>query len=150
MTDRAAFAAIGALPERIEFEAAIVIARDSSDRILMQLRDDIPKIAAPGMWCLFGGGQEGQETLAQAAQREFWEETGVMLGPDELSPFARIATAARPDGVLYAYQSLRLLTPDAIKLGEGAGFAFLTASQIENLPVVRSSRLVIEHFFSQL
>jgi 8-oxo-dGTP pyrophosphatase MutT (NUDIX family) len=42
---------------------------------LMQLRDDIPGISDPGMWCFPGGHCEPGEELETCARREFFEET---------------------------------------------------------------------------
>lgn len=52
--------------------ALAMLQRDG--RWLMQLRDDIPSIVAPGCWGLFGGHLDPGETPEQALRRELQEE----------------------------------------------------------------------------
>jgi len=55
--------------------ALAMLERDG--RWLMQLRDEIPNIVAPGCWGLFGGHLDPAETPEQALRRELLEEIGV-------------------------------------------------------------------------
>ena len=52
--------------------ALAMLQRDG--RWLIQLRDEIPTIVAPGCWGLFGGHLEPGETPEQALRRELLEE----------------------------------------------------------------------------
>jgi 8-oxo-dGTP pyrophosphatase MutT (NUDIX family) len=59
------------------------------DRLLLQLRDDIPTILYPGCWALFGGHLEPGESPIQAVKREIWEEIGFkMTDPVYFRPYS--------------------------------------------------------------
>jgi 8-oxo-dGTP pyrophosphatase MutT (NUDIX family) len=60
--------------------ALALLQRDG--RWLMQLRDEIPSIVAPGCWGLFGGHLDPGETPEQALRRELLEE--ISWQPPEL------------------------------------------------------------------
>lgn len=143
MTDL--FTPLGDLPAAPVTRAAVVVACDTRGRVLLQLRDDLPGVAAPGQWCIFGGGVEGDEGLADAAAREFHEETGVSLPPDRFQPLAAVAGRARKGGVLYAFRCLDPVEVAQIALAEGAGFGFFTARQLARLDLVPTTRAVLSH-----
>ncbi|RBI85717.1 7,8-dihydro-8-oxoguanine-triphosphatase [Rhodosalinus halophilus] len=141
------FRTLGALPEVEGWRGALVMAQDEAGRVLMQLRDDRHDIAAPGQWGMFGGGVEPQETLVEAAVREFREETGIWLSEDELAPLVRVPSHARPDGVLYVFHTDRSIAPRDVRLGEGAGFAFLTPAQLLRFEVIAPLRPLFAEMF---
>ena len=60
-----------------EFAHAVLMV---SGAYVLQLRDDVPGIAYPGMWALFGGALEPDEEPAQGLRREIFEELGIALG----------------------------------------------------------------------
>ena len=143
MTD--GFTPLGTLTPASDWRAALIVACDDLGRVLLQLRDDLPGVAAPGQWGVFGGQVEGEETLAQAAAREFREETGIALPLEQLQPLAAIRSNARADGVLYAFRAQTPVAPGQIRLGEGAGFAFFAPHQLGALPMVATSRAILAH-----
>ncbi|WP_371039089.1 MULTISPECIES: NUDIX domain-containing protein [unclassified Rhodosalinus] len=140
-----AFRPVGPLPEAELWRGALVRARDTLGRELLQLRDDLPHVAGAGCWSLFGGGVEAGETLEGAARREFAEETGIALAPGDLVPLARAGATAKPGGVLYVFDCTRALAPGAVRLGEGAGFGFLTPAQVDAWPLLPQIRALLQN-----
>lgn len=110
-----------------QVEVAIAILyRDG--KLLLQLRDDIPGIAYPGCWALFGGHIEPGEIPEIALKRELQEE----IGYDVLSVYkfgcytdvtvirhvfyAQLSVDVK-DLVLEEGWDMALLTPDEIRVG---------------------------------
>ena len=58
--------------------SARVILADGADRLLL--------FESGGYWFTPGGGIEPGETIEQAATRELWEETGLLIAADQLGP----------------------------------------------------------------
>jgi 8-oxo-dGTP pyrophosphatase MutT (NUDIX family) len=64
--------------QRYARRSARVILADGADRLLL--------FESGGFWFTPGGGIEPGETIEQAATRELWEETGLLIAPDQLGP----------------------------------------------------------------
>lgn len=124
----------------------LILAKDQLGRILMQLRDDFDHILRPAHWSFFGGHVEPGEALLPCALREFEEETGILLGPDELVPLCR--TVSSYSHQWFAFECTRILDPQDIRLGEGAGFAFLTLEQARSFTTVPRATEVLGHWQS--
>lgn len=75
-------------------EIAPTVLFDTSGRLLLQLRDDIPTIIHPGKIGLFGGHREQSETFLECAVREIHEELSLYLPPER---FQSVTTRSGPD-----------------------------------------------------
>lgn len=106
--------------------AIAILYRDG--KLLLQLRDDIPGIAYPGCWALFGGHIEPGETQEIALRRELQEEIGYDV--PSVYKFGCYTDVAVIRHVFYAQLSvdvkdlvlkegwdMGLLTPDEIRVG---------------------------------
>lgn len=141
-----AFPLIGPWDQPGTYRGALLIPIDDKDRVLVQLRDYNPAAIYPGKWGLFGGGVEDDETLVGAACREFLEETGITVLPHALRPFARVLGDSGAQ--LFAFSCRLDGTPADIRLGEGAGFAFLGPDDLTRLDLVPASRALLEYWIS--
>lgn len=61
----------------MQFSVGVVLVKGK--KALMQLRDIKPNIVLPGHWSVPGGHVGGEESVEEAAKREFKEETGYFL-----------------------------------------------------------------------
>ncbi len=136
MTDPdAAFPLFGDWDRPGQGAGAMIYAVDREARVLMQLRDDRPHLPGAGFWAPFGGGLEAGETLREAAVREFEEETGLIAAASGLRPFGRCLSPRRSRARLYSFVMPLDVGPEAVRVGEGAGFAFYTARQLRLIPL---------------
>ena len=62
--------------QSLHFSLAILL---RNGRYVLQLRDNKPGIAAPGLWALFGGAVEQNEAPEEAVRREVYEELGLKV-----------------------------------------------------------------------
>lgn len=129
-------------------EMAVVLACDALGRVLLQLRDDFKHIAKPGRWGMFGGHVEPEEAPIDAVVREFTEETGLTFLPENFIPFVRLVSDTGARHFIY-----RLTVPiegRQIRLGEGAGFAFLGREQLHKFDLLPAARAPIDLHFAQI
>ncbi|WP_204106331.1 MULTISPECIES: NUDIX hydrolase [Spirulina sp. CCY15215] len=106
-------------------EVAIAILYQNGN-FLMQLRDNVPNIAAPGCWGFFGGHLDPGETPEMALVRELKEEISYEFS-GELVKFGRYPS----DRVMRHIFAVPLLVPLAeLELKEGWDFALVTVDEI--------------------
>lgn len=108
---------------RITAVALAVLERDG--RWLIQLRDDMESIVAPGRWGLFGGHMEPGETPEQSLRRELLEEIGFRSGA--VNPWFRSAAGGR---VRHVFRVDLNVEPEQLQLHEGQD---MTLASLEEL-----------------
>ncbi len=103
-------------------------------KYLMQLRDDIPNIAYPGVWGFFGGHIEPGEEPEAALKRELIEEINYRV--EQLTIFrcdyaTRSSKADRPGKYIRHLYSCPLTVPvEELELKEGWDLKLLTPTEI--------------------
>ncbi|GCL37422.1 MAG: NUDIX hydrolase [Sphaerospermopsis kisseleviana] len=110
--------------DQIPQVAIVILYQDN--KYLMQLRDNIPTIAAAGCWGLFGGHLEADETPEIALVREVKEEISY-----ELPSFVKFGIYSDERVIRYVFQAPLLVGLDQLVLNEGWDMGLLTREDIE-------------------
>jgi ADP-ribose pyrophosphatase YjhB (NUDIX family) len=104
---------------------------DGDGRLLLHLRDDKEGIPQPGVWAIPGGAIEPGESPLEAAKRELLEETGQSAEP------LHFFSTVRWEGYrVVLYCAAARFDEREIVVGEGQGFRFYSAEEIESVPNV--------------
>jgi len=110
-----------------EITAVALAVLERQGRWLIQLRDDISTIVAPGRWGLFGGHMEPGETPEQALQRELLEEIGYDSGP--ATPWFRSAAGGR---VRHVFRMTLKVEPERLRLLEGQNMTLASLQELSS------------------
>lgn len=99
-----------------------------SGKLLMQLRDDLPTILYPGVWGLFGGHMEGDETPETAVVREIAEEIEYELPPD----FGKFAIYGDERVQRHVFHAALTVPVTALNLQEGWDLKLVSLAEIQS------------------
>lgn len=111
---------------------------------LMQERDAHAPVW-PDTWCFPGGGLESGETPRDGAVRELAEETGIVLRPDEVHDLGEFeVTYPRGRFRYHAFAAPTVLGNRDVDCREGRQIVFVDPAVVDDLPLVSSTRLVLD------
>jgi 8-oxo-dGTP pyrophosphatase MutT (NUDIX family) len=96
------------------------------DQFLMQLRDDIPGIAHPGVWGLFGGHIEIGESPRVALQRELKEEIGY-----DAAQLTEFCQDRETNVIRYIFSGCLTVSLEELTLNEGWDMGLITPEEIK-------------------
>jgi len=120
----------------MEKKVAKVFLMNKENKLLLQLRDNIPTIAFPDYWACFGGGVEEGETIEQAAIREVKEEIGD-FEIQNMKPIGKFFVPSENAWVFSFKADINLDEDqiDQIKLTEGQAAKYFTEDELEEIRV---------------
>lgn len=144
------FKRLGVWSDKIDsYRGALVIPEAPDGRVLLQMRDDVPHIAMPGKWGLFGGGVDPGEGPYEAVVRELHEEIGVLRPMSAFQPKYAILTGEPRWGLLYIFHLKFDVPSEQINVLEGGGYALATRRQAEKLDLIWYIRDVLNEFWAE-
>jgi ADP-ribose pyrophosphatase YjhB (NUDIX family) len=119
-----------------------VVWRD--DRVLLIRRGTPPK---QGAWSLPGGKQEWGETVATAAAREVWEETGVRITVGDVVAVVDLIQRDEEDRIQYHYTLVDVLarweSGDAHAATDATDVAWVTLDELGHYELWSETERVI-------
>ncbi len=118
---------------------------DARGWILLQERDERAPIN-PNQWGLPGGGLEDDEDFRTAAVRELAEETGVQVGPDELTSLGMTRFFSPDCGTDDEFELFAVtldVTDDDVICGEGRQMVFVDPASFDGLDLHQAARLAL-------
>jgi 8-oxo-dGTP diphosphatase len=119
-----------------------IILLDEENRVLLQLRDDIPTIPYPNMWALPGGHIDAGETPLACILREVKEELGV-----ELNEVTLFVAAERSYGTEHTYWARAHLRVEDITLSEGQRVQWFHCDETRGMTLIYEDNRIVEEFF---
>jgi 8-oxo-dGTP diphosphatase len=128
-----------------QIAGVLLVATDGD--LLMQLRDNKPAIANPGMITTFGGALEDDETPQQGALRELCEETSLRPHINELAFFGFYKKQESGEDVtIYLLTGIKA---DELEIYEGQGFVRVTKDSYPTSNLSFLAQQVVRDYYAR-
>lgn len=142
----------GDIPSQLAMSDAVAaIIKTPQDRLLLQLRDDIPNIWYPSTWGCFGGAIEKGERSLDALRRELYEELELIFS--EATLISRLVFDLRPLNLDCCFREYYLVEPteDALNgmpLHEGERMGTFTNAELAEISLTPYDAFAIHLFWA--
>ena len=130
-------------------QAVAVILLNNRNEVLLQLRDNNPKISFANLWTLPGGVVEPDETPEQAAHRELTEETGLQLKLSHWKSYNRKPQNRQFLIEQHIYVGRTHQSTDEMSLGEGQALRFFRRDELSSLRIAFEFDKLLDEFFER-
>ncbi len=127
-------------------QTVAIIITNEHDEVLLQLRDDNPKISFANHWTLPGGVVDPGEDHQEAAKRELFEETGLRTELSHWKMYKRVVEGY-PTVEQHIYIGKTQEKADEMVLGEGQALKFFGKIELSSLPIGYGFNELLEEFF---
>lgn len=104
----------------------------------------------PGVWTLFGGHIEENETPEQAMVRELNEELGIKFNLEKIKKIKEYIFQKKDNSKIKFHIFSLTFDKDIseIKIGEGCGVAFFTKEEIKKINIIPFNFQIITEFLN--
>lgn len=130
-------------------QAVAIIVVNHGNEVLLQLRDNNPKISFANAWTLPGGVVEPNETPQQAAHRELAEETGLQLQLSLWKMYRRKPVNRQFVIEQLVYVGRTRQEIDEMILGEGQALHFFRRDELPTLSIAFEFDKLLNEFFGE-
>ena len=131
-----------------DYKVVLIILYDAQNRLLLQHRTQDAKVL-PGYWAFFGGGVKQGESLAEALQRESYEELNYTVENPRLI-FEQDFQENNVSGHLYVYIDALRTDKSRLQLNEGQGWGWYKEIETAQLKMVERDRQIIKQIIEYL
>ena len=127
-------------------QTVAIIITNVQNEVLLQLRDDNPKISFANHWTLPGGVVDPGEDHEEAAQRELFEETGLQVSLVHWKMYKR-EVKGYPTIEQHVYTGKTQQEANEMILGEGQALKFFGKDELGSLPIGYDFDKLLDEFF---